>query len=510
MKNCAFFLLISMLFSFGNNSLGQSSILTKKLDSLKTVYELRGLSITIIKNNKIIYTKGFGQRDIARNLPVDDSTKYRIASISKFFASIAMMQLYEQGKFDLDADVSRYLGFTFRNPKFPNDSISIRRILSHCAGLRDGDTYSDFLTASYSSPVPSIQQLFVPGGAYYSANMWSNNNSAKINYFTYSNANFGVAGSLVEKLSGERFDVYCRKHIFIPLGLTCSYNIQDLPNINDVATIYRKINGVWTANYDSYSGIMPAPRDLSSYILGSNGFIFAPQGGLRVSSLDLAKATLAIMNNGVLNGKRILNDTTVQVFLKSNWKYTGSNGDNYYGIFNEYAFGNHTTKEFLPGETLIGHPGEAYGLISDMYYSPSKSYAIVFITNGGSWGDGKYSGWYNIEEDMYKTCFSELNNLTTGINKGLNSAPEQFKLEQCFPNPFNPSTNISFKVPFSSNVILKIYDIMGKEISTLVNEEKKPGNYVVNYNSSGISSGVYFYNLRADNFSETRQMILLK
>jgi hypothetical protein len=89
-----------------------------------------------------------------------------------------------------------------------------------------------------------------------------------------------------------------------------------------------------------------------------------------------------------------------------------------------------------------------------------------------------------------------------------------FKLEQNYPNPFNPTTNIGFRVADFGFVSLKVYDVLGNEITTLVNEELHAGEYEVEFNTSSInhhpSSGIYFYELKAGNFIETKKMILLK
>ncbi len=101
---------------------------------------------------------------------------------------------------------------------------------------------------------------------------------------------------------------------------------------------------------------------------------------------------------------------------------------------------------------------------------------------------------------------------TTGITDDKSSLPAGFSLSQNFPNPFNPSTTINYSVPKTSYVTLKVYDILGREISILVNEEEKPGNYSVRLSSDRLhlSSGVYFYRIKAGSFSETKKLMLLK
>ena len=100
---------------------------------------------------------------------------------------------------------------------------------------------------------------------------------------------------------------------------------------------------------------------------------------------------------------------------------------------------------------------------------------------------------------------------TVGINENIViNSPNNFSLSQNYPNPFNPSTKISWQLPISSIVTLKVYDVLGNEVATLVDEYKPAGDYQVNFNSSAFTSGVYFYQLKAGSFIQTRKMILLK
>lgn len=87
---------------------------------------------------------------------------------------------------------------------------------------------------------------------------------------------------------------------------------------------------------------------------------------------------------------------------------------------------------------------------------------------------------------------------------------DSYSLSQNYPNPFNPSTEISYNLPKQSFVTLKVYDVLGREIITLVNETKSAGTYKINFYAEGLGSGVYFYQLNADNFMEKRKMILIK
>ena len=99
---------------------------------------------------------------------------------------------------------------------------------------------------------------------------------------------------------------------------------------------------------------------------------------------------------------------------------------------------------------------------------------------------------------------------TIGISNNGSEIPKEYSLSQNYPNPFNPSTTIKFSLPKLSNVKLIVYDVLGNEITTLENGKLNPGNYIVDFNTSSLSSGVYFYKLTADNYTETKRMILIK
>ncbi len=103
-----------------------------------------------------------------------------------------------------------------------------------------------------------------------------------------------------------------------------------------------------------------------------------------------------------------------------------------------------------------------------------------------------------------------INITTTGVADQQRVQPLKFSLGQNYPNPFNPSTSIQYSVAGSQNVVLKVYDVLGREVATLVNERKAPGTYEVQFDGSKLGSGMYFYTVRAGSFTESKQMILLK
>ena len=186
---------------------------------------LASLSVLAIKSGKIVYQQQFGQRyfdqkNPANNLPADTHTLYRVASVSKMVAAIGAMCLVEQGKLDLEADISSYLGFQLRNPHYPDAVITTRMLLSHTSSLRDDGGYN------FPADV-SMQSFLRPGGKNYSQGLqWADPAKAKPGenfapgaYFHYVNLNWGVLGTVMEAVSGQRFDLLMHELVLQPLQI---------------------------------------------------------------------------------------------------------------------------------------------------------------------------------------------------------------------------------------------------------------------------------------------------
>lgn len=155
-------------------------------------------------------------------------------------------------------------------------------------------------------------------------------------------------------------------------------------------------------------------------------------------------------------------------------------------------------------------PGQTYN--ADFYsdfnrngqYDPppvDHAYRVTFTADSGN----------HIENFSHNTNFTDINwpGFTTDVND-INIALQNYSLDQNYPNPFNPTTIINYNIPAQGKVTLKIFNVLGKEVSVLVDREQSPGNYSVNFNGAGLPSGIYLYELRANNFVQAKKMLLLK
>lgn len=489
---------LAVFFSLATLSFAQS--IEAELQGIFSKYKLMGMSVVGICKGKISFSYYRGLADFARNVPIDSNTKYRIASVSKSVTAMALMQLWQQGYFGLDDDVSTHLGFSLRNPNFPHIPITYRMLLSHTSSLNDGNTYDAFLNDTYTqNPPPAIADLLTPSGASYHSSMFINRQPGT--YFTYSNVAYGVIGTLIEKISGKRFDIYCKEHIFQPLGLQASFNIQDFSNINQLAAIYRKISGTWTATVDNYAGTMPPPRDLSGYTIGSNGLVFSPQGGLRVSAKDLGILGIMMLNKGIYDNQRILNAQTVELMLSPQWSFNGSNGNTYDCLFNEWGLGFHITTNrnrcdiVFNGRKMTGHPGEAYGLVSDWYFHLPSGEVVVFATNGSetAYATSTKSAFYAVEQEVFDAINKEFNAKCreSGSQSPIVNHLEGDKLFQIYPNPTQQSLQIA--LPEKMTIELLMIDSFGKNV---LKKNVSAQNYILDVSS--LSKGLYILEIRSD------------
>ncbi len=197
------FLCLILLCSYSKAN-AQEQPTEARIDSLMQHYKMVGISVAVVKKEQIIYTHAFGLQNIATNTPLNDSSLFRIASISKSFSATAIMQLVQAKKLSLNDDVSKLIGFPVRNPKFPQKVITLRMLMSHTSSINDSQGYF-----TYDSINPA------------KSNNWAKcyNNYAPGEGYEYCNYNYNMVGAIIEKVFGERFDQYIKTHILDPSSL---------------------------------------------------------------------------------------------------------------------------------------------------------------------------------------------------------------------------------------------------------------------------------------------------
>ncbi|MGC5325872.1 serine hydrolase domain-containing protein [Brevibacillus sp. SYSU BS000544] len=379
--------------------------LDQSLQELMQKHQIVGLSAAVVKDNRLIWSNTYGKADLERGQPVTGSTVFRIASISKTIAATALMQLYEQALCKLDEDISNYLGFLVRNPRYPEHPVTLTYLLTHTSGLQD--VYVDFVVASRTENPPTIhlREALLPEGRFYTDELWGELAPGDPASYEYSNLGAVIIATIVESLSGERFDQYCKRHIFKPLEMKdTSFHLRDIEDINQVAVLYNYLpeTGTYEVGTDAYRGVKPEGIDYSAYRPGTNGALFGPQGGLRSHAADLSLFMLAHLNQGTWNGVSILKSETAKLMQQPHWS-----GYRREGFFKNAGLQFHITEDLIQGKRLIGHSGDAYGLLSCLYFHPEEQWGIIVIMNGLHQVKGQHV-FFAAEEDLanflYESC----------------------------------------------------------------------------------------------------------
>ncbi len=351
-----------------------------------------------------------------------ETSPVRIASVSKMVVALGVMRMVEAGKLNLDADASVYLGYTLRNPAFPKAKITLRHLLSHQSGLMDAGEL-------YLIPIGDTVQNRMENPA-----MWDKDH-APGRYFRYANINFPVVASIMERVSGERFDRLMQRTVLKPLGVGGCFGWASCTDdeIRRAVVLLGAGGNVRTDNLMGKRPECPVYRtegsscDLAAYVPGTNGALFSPQGGLRISMNDLAKIGQMMLRKGrTADGKMFLKPASLTAMYRPAWQLSadGKNGvgEGEDGFFCAYGLAVQTlrapaqAKNAMCKDTLfrgsarrIGHAGEAYGLRSGLWVDPAAGTGVAFFATAVEDGEkGEYSAFSATEERIVKRPFNPI------------------------------------------------------------------------------------------------------
>lgn len=336
-----------------------SSINTKALDSLAIVqkesYKLPGLAIGIIKDNNVIYAKGFGVQSLNKQDSLTTKSIFHMASVSKPFTATAVMQLVESGEINLNESLVSYLPyFKMKDKRYKN--ITIKQILSHTSGIADVEDYEwshpqydENAAERYAKSFLNDSLDFTPGENY-----------------NYSNAAYNILAEVIAKVSGLTFEQYLKKHIFDPAGMTNStFYKPDVPE--NIATKPHVLGPTFKVEE---SNIYPYNR------------IHAPSSTLQSNVEDMMKWAKLYLNKGQIDGKQIFNTDTYNQLITPQ-----------VGIGGKDSICISWFSRSLGKYKKLEHNGGDDGYKTHFAFLPEKSIAIVVMTNGDyfpSWISADY------------------------------------------------------------------------------------------------------------------------
>jgi CubicO group peptidase (beta-lactamase class C family) len=323
--------------------------------------DIAGASVLVMKDGNVLLQKGYGYANLKSKTPVDpNSTIFRLASISKLFTWVSVMQLKEQGKLDLDTDINGYLDFQIR-PAF-NKPVTLRNLMTHTAGFEE---VLDDIILTDSKKAVSLRdhlirnqpmRLFPPGEVP-----------------AYSNYGVGLASYIVQRASGEPFEQYVHDHIFAPLAMTHSSFYQPLekPLANLASEGYRSSTMKPTVGFELFNPV--------------------GAGGISSSAADMGRFGQALLNGGELDGRRILKPETLALMWTPQFRASDQLPPICMGFYEDWR----------NNLRWIGHEGDLIAFHSLFFVEPQQQLVLFVSYNSAGGGNQPRPEIINAFSDRY-------------------------------------------------------------------------------------------------------------
>ncbi|WP_066530813.1 serine hydrolase [Erythrobacter sp. CCH5-A1] len=333
-----------------------------------------------------LIVEGLADKATGRKLEANDPV--RIASISKLIMALAALRLADEGKVDLDRDVSDYLGWRVRSPYFPDVPVTLAQLMSHRAGLSGSADYiiplGESLEAKFADPA-SWRKGVRPATREALMELEPDPDT-----FLYSNLGAPLVATVLEAASGERYDRLVERLVFAPLGVKACFNwVGCGPDMEARAVVLYRDTG--EVAKDGAGDLPPnctipviagQACNLDNYVPGTNASIFSPQGGVRIGMVDLARIGQELFSYP--QGSRLSFNSFLRFRNSAIWGPTGaSQFFCRYGLaLQMIGIGSDDCEDdlFGSGGAWVGHPGEAYGLVSGLWFSQSTKRGFVYFT----------------------------------------------------------------------------------------------------------------------------------
>jgi CubicO group peptidase (beta-lactamase class C family) len=358
-----FLLLIAFASAFGQS---ESDRLNNLLDPLieKAMRDdpTPGMAVGVVHNGQVVYARGFGLMKLGHaEKPVTTETLFHMASVTKPFVATCVLQLWEQGKVELDSPVVKYLPY-FRLSDERYKVITVRQMLSHTSGMPDVEDYEnnkpqfdDGALERYVRSLNGQKLLWVPGSK-----------------MAYSNMAYEVLGDLIAKVSGMSFEDYAEANIFRPLGMKSTTLLLKKADPAKLADGYTMPRG------GDYASLHPI--DFYPY-----NRTHSPSSNLESNVADMTRWALANLNRGELDGKRILKSSTYDLMWKpaADVEFCPA-GRECRKAGNQVGLSWFIEKK--EGHTYISHSGGDDGFVTVILLDPDQNFGLVMMQNSEHMG----------------------------------------------------------------------------------------------------------------------------
>lgn len=356
MKTYKTILLVILVFLFVGCKKEDSSTINPEEEIVRemTANGIPSLVACVIKGDQIVWEGTYGFANIEDQQFADRETIYTIMSVSKLFLAVSAMQLEEQSKIDLDADINKYLPFVVRNPRFPEVPITARMLITHTSSLAwplDEDGIKGFYDLYPLDEMPLLidwlPEYILPGGSSYTTSIWKDYEPGQKE--CYSNIATSLLGLVIEEISGIDYRDYCKVNIFNPLEMTSTGFRYSSINSGLLAIPYWNMyNSIPWFNYKAY-----------------------PAGNVKTNIEDFSHFMIAILNYGEYKQTRILSRSSIE---KMQTLYNPSSGISFIW-------------DHCPGD-CIGHSGGGEGFSSRAEWYMERGTGMFVFTN--RWNESVY------------------------------------------------------------------------------------------------------------------------
>jgi D-alanyl-D-alanine carboxypeptidase len=437
------------------------------LDSIIQISDSKGVSACVIMPEKGIWTGVSGISHVGQ--PITPDMHFWIASNTKTFAAVLIMMLVEKGIISLNDPISDWL------PAYNNidGSILIRQLLNHTSGVYDYIDHPQYETELFADPgrywSPEYTLHYVLPPYFPPGNGWR-----------YSSTNYILVGLILKNaFATDTLATVLRDSIFNSLQLNDTYLGIEEGHIGTLAHGWSDIQG----NSDR--------EDLTTISDTSMLSSLWTAGAIISTASDMAKWIRDLYTGDLLSS--VSKSEMTDFVENSGWP----------PIVIRHGLG--TTLLVVDGDSLYGHGGYYYGYNSEIAFDPKRNISVAVLMNRDS-----FDQWPQWTDLMVQEIFRKIVSYKTSIRDDAPILPFEYSLDQNYPNPFNPSTTIEFTLPKSEYVELKVYNILGKEVATLVAKKLNQGNHIYQFDGKNLASGVYYYQLVAGDYREVKKMILLR
>lgn len=320
---------------------------SERLSEIYSENGVYGMSVALFKDGKIIHTENLGFADVENQIPADNNTKYRCASVSKPVSTVVLMTLYDDGKITPDSSLYELTGIEYDD--VTKNSVKLWHLLTHTAGITDTYTY-EYIAVMRQNDINDIMK-------------YARNGCKAGTVYNYTNFGAGTMGAVVERITDEYFYDYAERALFKPMNMDAGYLIDYIEDKESCAKLYDFDGEIfdvksWKRNAEFYE----------SFGLGNSYYV--AQCELIISASDLARIGI-ILAGGAESETEILSCEAVE---KINTCYFSA--ENFDMGLNVRIY-----DDLVDGRVIYGHPGNALGCITGLFYDPADNTGIAILTN---------------------------------------------------------------------------------------------------------------------------------